>query len=81
MLVAAAEMRDHETGLVSEIFSWFQSRQIYHETHETKEPFIFLAKGSRPRFCINKKTHWRKSINILIIFNKVHIFCLMVIDR
>ena len=38
----AAEIRDHETGLVSGSFSWFQSRQIFHETHETKANPIFL---------------------------------------
>ena len=31
----AAEIRDHETGLVSGPFSWFQSRQLFLETHET----------------------------------------------
>ena len=35
-LVPAAEIRDHETGLVSGPFSWFQSRQLFLETHETK---------------------------------------------
>ena len=33
----AAEIRDHETGLVSGPFSWFQSRQLFLETHETEE--------------------------------------------
>ena len=32
----AAEIRDHETGLVSGPFSWFQSRQLFLETHETE---------------------------------------------
>ena len=41
-LVAAAEIRDRETGLVSGLFSWFQSRQIFHETHEIEEPYIFI---------------------------------------
>ena len=41
-LVAAAEIRDHETGLVSGPFSWFQSRQIFHETHETEANPTFL---------------------------------------
>ena len=27
--MAAAEIRDRETGLVSELFSWFQFRQIF----------------------------------------------------
>ena len=41
-LVPAAEIRDHETGLVSGPFSWFQSRQKFHETHETKaNPILF----------------------------------------
>ena len=35
VLVPAAEIRDHETGLVSGPFSWFQSRQLFLETHET----------------------------------------------
>ena len=34
--MAAAEIRDHETGLVSGPFSWFQSRQIFLETNETE---------------------------------------------
>ena len=41
-LVAAAEIRDRETGLVSRPFLWFQSRQIFHETHETEANPIFL---------------------------------------
>ena len=36
VLVAAAEIRDHETGLVSGPFFWFQSRQLFPETHETE---------------------------------------------
>ena len=36
VLVPAAEIRDHETGLVLGPFSWFQSRQSFLETHETK---------------------------------------------
>ena len=35
-LVPAAEIREHETGLVSGPFSWFQSRQLFLETHETE---------------------------------------------
>ena len=50
IVVPAAEIRDYETGLVSEPFSWFQSRQIFRETHETEAnpiyslipPFLFL---------------------------------------
>ena len=39
----AVEIRDRETGLVSEPFSWFQSGQIFHETHEIKaNPILFL---------------------------------------
>ena len=34
-VVPAAEIQDHETGLVSGPFSWFQSRQLFLETHET----------------------------------------------
>ena len=40
VLVPAAEIRDHETSLVSGPFSWFQSRQIFHETHETGKHYI-----------------------------------------
>ena len=36
VLVPAAEIRDHETGLVSGPFFWFQSRQLFPETHETE---------------------------------------------
>ena len=42
LLVPAAEIRDDETGLVSGPFSWFQSRQIFHETHETEANPTFL---------------------------------------
>ena len=31
----AVEIRDCETGLVLGPFSWFQSRQLFLETHET----------------------------------------------
>ena len=41
LLVPAAEIRDHETGLVSGPFSWFQSRQLFLETHETETNTIF----------------------------------------
>ena len=41
-LVAAAEIRDHETSLVSGPFSWFQSRQKFHETHETEANSLLL---------------------------------------
>ena len=41
VLVPAAEIRDHETGLVSGSFSWFQSRQIFREIHETGKHYIF----------------------------------------
>ena len=34
-LVPAAEIRDHETGLVSGPFSRFQSRQLFLKTHKT----------------------------------------------
>ena len=41
MVVDAAEIRDHETDLVSWPFLWFQSRQIFRETHETEaKPFL-----------------------------------------
>jgi hypothetical protein len=41
VVVDAAEIRDHETDLVSGPFSWFQSRQIFRETHETEaKPFL-----------------------------------------
>ena len=40
-LVPAAEIRDHETGLVSGPFSWFQSRQLFLETHETEANSVF----------------------------------------
>ena len=36
VVVPAAEIRDHETGLVLGPFSWFQSRQLFLETHETE---------------------------------------------
>ena len=49
----AAEIRDHETGLVSGPFSWFQSRQLFHETHETEEPYVFSI---LPSFKILNKT-------------------------
>ena len=35
-IVAAAEVRDNETGLISGQFSWSQSCQTFHEAHETK---------------------------------------------
>ena len=41
LVVAAVEIRDHETGLVSGPFSWFQSYQIFLETHETETNPIF----------------------------------------
>ena len=41
LVVPAAEIRDHETGLVSGLFSWFQSRQLFLETHETKTNSVF----------------------------------------
>ena len=40
-LVPAAEIRDHETGLVSEPYFWFQSRQLFLETHETEANSTF----------------------------------------
>ena len=43
IVVAAAEIRDRETGLVSRPFLWFQSRQIFHETHETEANPIFFV--------------------------------------
>ena len=51
-LVPAAEIRDHETGLVSGQFSWFQYRQLFLETHETEVVYMssrswLLALGSR----------------------------------
>ena len=59
-LVPAAEIRDRETGLVSGPFSWFQSRQIFHETHETEaNPIIAILPtflGLLPHFCIKKQT-------------------------
>ena len=36
LLVPAAEIRDHETGLISGPFFWFQSRQLFLEPHETE---------------------------------------------
>ena len=42
----AAEIRDHETDLVSGPFSWFQSRLIFHETHETKANPLFIKLSS-----------------------------------
>ena len=65
LLVAAAEIRDHETGLVSRPFSWFQSRQIFCETHETETNPMFLVFSHfypylirlRPCFCIKQWQH------------------------
>ena len=45
VLVPAAEIRDHETGLVSGPFSWFQSRQLFLKTHETDQLY-FLVKAA-----------------------------------
>ena len=48
--MAAAEIQDREIGLVSGQFSWSQSHQIFHETHETEAKtflhtyLLFLAK-------------------------------------
>ena len=60
VLVPAAEIRDCETGVVSGQFSWFQTRQIFHETHETEANPIFsiLPTFSRIalRLCITKQT-------------------------
>ena len=72
LLVPAAEIRDRETGLVSGPFSWFQSRQIFHETHETEaNPIIAILPtflGSRLHFCIEKQTNQSgNSINLLIL--------------
>ena len=69
-LVPAAEIRDYETGLVSEPFSRFQSRHIFPETHETEanhisfyvinfsstscELYNFISFFSRLRFCIKQ---------------------------
>ena len=36
VVVPTAEIRDHETGLVSGPFSWFQSRHLFLETQETE---------------------------------------------
>ena len=61
LLVPAAEIRNRETDLVSGPFSWFQSRQIFHETHETEaNPIIAILPtfvGSRLCFCIEKQTN------------------------
>ena len=43
-LVPAAEIRDHETGLVSGSFYWFQSRQLFLETHETEANSVSCPK-------------------------------------
>ena len=47
IVVPAADIRDLETSLVSDPFSWFQSRQIFHETHETDKHYIFLPVFSK----------------------------------
>ena len=39
VLVPAAEIRDHETGLILGPFSWFQSRHLFLETYETETNF------------------------------------------
>ena len=42
-IVAAAKIQDHETGLISGSFSWFQSRQIIRDSHETESTLYFLV--------------------------------------
>ena len=49
----AAEIRDHETGLVSGPFSWFQSRQLFLETHETEANTILVLFSIDERFALN----------------------------
>ena len=67
LVVPAAEIRDRETGLVSGQFLWFQSRQIFCETHETEvNPIVFLFTNfsSRLQYLPFKvAVLWGKSIN------------------
>ena len=49
--MAAAEIQDREIGLVSGQFSWSQSHQIFHETHEN-EAKTFSCKNC---VCIQNK--------------------------
>ena len=67
-LVPAAEIRDRETGLVSGQFSWFQSRQIFRETHETEANSVFLF-----------YQHFFTSMH-LIIFKPTFLFGILVYD-
>ena len=53
--MAAAEIRDRKTGLISGGSEWFQSRQIFHEIHETEANPIYFYKGLRSRFCNKTK--------------------------
>ena len=56
ILVPAAEIRDHETGLVSGPFSWFQSRQLFLETHEIEANSISY----------NKHTLWKGRLRLWV---------------
>ena len=44
-----AEIRDHETGLVSGPFSWFQSRQILLQLSWSREVSSKNGRDSQPR--------------------------------
>ena len=50
--MAAAEIRDRETGLVSEPFLRFQYRQIFRETQETEANSIFFCFTNFPFYRI-----------------------------
>ena len=81
LLVPAAEIRDHETGLVSGPFSWFQSRLLFCETHETEANPISINLSSFRVPYVGLRLHiyikikqfivssLRKSINLPILFN------------
>ena len=56
VVVPAAEIRDHETGLVSGPFSWFQSRQLFLETHEIEANSISY----------NKHTLWKGRLRLWV---------------
>ena len=58
--MAAVEIRDGETGLISGGFEWFQSPQIFHEIHETEANPIFFIKGCVRVFAIKPNSSLKK---------------------
>ena len=90
VLVAAAKIRDHETGLVSGPFWWFQSHQIFYETHETEAKpifsfftnYLFWKLHVDPRFCIKSNNSFEDT-QFPCSFNEIDtyfVFLLMVIE-